>query len=66
MINFQMTHVIFVADELLDAFLPWYIGDDLLHARASAWFGFVGFKVDSGELVSSFLGEFGGVTVVVC
>ncbi len=65
MINVQMTHVIFVADELLDAFLPWDVGDDLLDARASAGFGFVGFKVDCGELIGSFFGEFGGVAVVV-
>lgn len=65
MINVQMTNVIFVADELLDAFLPWDIGDDLLDARTTAWFGFIGFKVDCGELVGSFFGELGGVAVVV-
>ena len=65
MIDIQMTHVIFVADYLLDAFLPWYIGDDLLDARTTAWFGFVGFKVDCSELIGSFFGEFGGVAIVV-
>lgn len=66
MINVQMTHVFFVTNDLCNSFLPWDIGDDLLDARATTWFGFVGFKVDCGELVGSFLVEFGGVSIVEC
>lgn len=61
-----MTNVIFVALNLLQTFLPGYVGDNLLDTRTATWLGIIGFKVDCRELFGTFFGKFGCVAIIVC